>query len=125
MPEDLQQITLAATENVQVAGMGITSKTMLNLQGQRPHALAHVGSPGGDPHRCAARNRDHRDSARNAVISNAGDMLFATRTVASPISITIARGSASDLIGAPGLIITAAKPRGFTPAAPQSRRRHL
>ena len=29
MPEDLQQITLAATENVQVAGMGITSKTML------------------------------------------------------------------------------------------------
>ena len=49
MLEDLHQSADAATEDVQVAGVRIAAQTLLHLQGQPVHTLAHIGGSGRQP----------------------------------------------------------------------------
>src|SRR5471030_2698081 len=60
MPEDLCQIATPASEDIEIAGVGIPLQVLLNLQSQALHAAAHVGVAGRDPDPDAARYRDHR-----------------------------------------------------------------
>src|SRR5687768_11418595 len=43
MPKDFDEIAATTSENVEIAGVGITAKRLLHLQGQAWHAAAHVG----------------------------------------------------------------------------------
>ncbi len=56
-PKNLDQVTAAAPEDVEIAGMGIGLPALLNRKRQASHAAAHIG---GDPDSDAARNRNHR-----------------------------------------------------------------
>src|SRR5215204_896690 len=69
MPEHFDEVTTPATEDKQLARMGIAPKRLLGKQRQSVEALAHVGVAGGQPHPHAARNRDHRRPAVRALIT--------------------------------------------------------
>src|SRR5450432_1686032 len=60
MPQDLGQIAAATAEYEEIAAMGITLETLLNLKRQPLHAAPHVGMPSRNPDPDAARNRNHR-----------------------------------------------------------------
>jgi hypothetical protein len=50
VPEDLDQLAALAPEDVKVAGMRVALQRLLDAQGQRVHAAAHVRVTGRDPH---------------------------------------------------------------------------
>src|ERR1700687_2363743 len=62
MPDDLDQIATATSEDEQIAGMGIAPQRFLDLKSQSIHAAPHIGSPDRQPDPHAGRNRDHRRS---------------------------------------------------------------
>jgi hypothetical protein len=95
MPEDLGQIAPATSENKKIAAVRISPETLLNLQGQSPHAAAHVRMAGRDPDPASRWNRDHDRSAFNVAVINAGGALTPIRTRASFICTTITPGSGS------------------------------
>src|SRR5215204_1243020 len=117
MPEHFDEVTTPATEDEQLARMGIAPKRLLGKQRQTVEALAHVGVAGGQPHPHAARNRDHqRPEARELITAEtvAGSTAPKMRTrapAANSMSITPA-GADTDGAGAvkgSGTRATAAK----------------
>ena len=49
MPEDLCQIATPASEDIEIAGVGIPLQALLNLQSQTLHAAPHIGVASRDP----------------------------------------------------------------------------
>src|SRR5580698_4670304 len=90
MPDDLGEVPPAASENEKIATVWVTLETLLNLQGQPPHATAHVGMTGRDPNP-AARWNGNQD--RNAVSTRRSAARFTSRPTRtcrpSPSSISI------------------------------------
>jgi len=73
VPQDFDEITAAAAEDVEIASVRVTLEALLNPQSQALHATAHVGMPGCDPNP-ARGNGYHRrprtsSTRRNAVAS--------------------------------------------------------
>src|SRR5579872_757892 len=60
MPQDLDQIAAAASEDIEIASVRIALQNLLNRKREALHAAAHVGVTGRNPHAYARRNRDHR-----------------------------------------------------------------
>ena len=50
VPEDLDQLATLAPEDIEIAGMRVALQRLLDAQGQRVHAAAHVRVTGRDPH---------------------------------------------------------------------------
>jgi hypothetical protein len=50
VPEDLDQLAALAPKDVKIAGMRVALQRLLDAQGQRVHAAAHVRVTGCDPH---------------------------------------------------------------------------
>jgi len=123
MPEDLDQTAGAATENVQVACVRIAAQSLLHLQRQPMHALAHVGVSGRQPDPDAAWNRDHRASDRSTAATSFAGAFAAIRTTEPPVSTTIAGGGGAAPSRDSVPTTTGAKPE---PArlSPQRSRRH-
>ena len=46
MPKTLDEVASASPENIEIAGMGIATGILLDLQRMRVHAAAHVRHPG-------------------------------------------------------------------------------
>src|SRR5438105_15733070 len=92
MPDDLEQVTSGASEDVKIARVRVTSQRLLHLQRQPVHAFAHVGSAHRQPHSNPRGNRDHRRvSAATTAAAKAGDTEAGIRTRALPAhSISIA-----------------------------------
>src|SRR3954451_9530214 len=59
MPKDFNQIAPPAPKDKQMAAMGIALERLLHEQGQAVEAFAHVRVTRREPHRHAARDRDH------------------------------------------------------------------
>jgi hypothetical protein len=90
MPDDLGEVPSAASENEKIATMGVTLETLLNLQGQPPHASAHVGMTGRDPDPATRWNGDQDRSAVSTRRNAARFTSRPTRTCRpSPSSISI------------------------------------
>src|ERR1700686_216445 len=62
MPDDLDQIATRASEDKEIACMGIALQCLLDLQGQAIHASPHVRSSDRKPDPHTRGNRDHRRS---------------------------------------------------------------
>src|SRR5215211_1899529 len=91
MPEDLCQIATSASEDIEIAGVGIPLQALLNLQSQTLHAAPHVGVAGRDPDPNAARYRDHRRLRTSRTRLNASASTFSSTLtrLPSPSSISI------------------------------------
>src|SRR5580698_2497063 len=90
MPNDLGEIPSAAPENEKIATVWVTLQTLLNLQGQPPHATAHVGMARRDPNPTARWNGNHDRSAVSTRRNAARLTSRPTRTCRpSPSSISI------------------------------------
>ena len=88
MPDYFQKIAPAPSENVKVPAVGSPAKTLLNQQGERGHALPHIGMSRRDPDASMARNRDHASNSRSAAPNSTADAPEGARSVARPTSIT-------------------------------------
>jgi hypothetical protein len=62
MPDYFDQIAARASEDKEIARMGITPQCFLDLQSQAVHAAPHVGSPDRKPDPYTRGNWDHRRS---------------------------------------------------------------
>src|SRR3977135_2826820 len=62
MPDYFDQIAARASEDKEIARMGITPQCFLDLQSQAVHAAPHVGSPDRKPDPSTRGNWDHRRS---------------------------------------------------------------
>jgi hypothetical protein len=72
VPQDLRHIAATASEDVEIASMGIALETLLNLQRQTLHAATHVSMPRRNPDPDAGRDWDHdRDNAFRTRVSAA------------------------------------------------------
>ena len=128
MPQNLDQITAAATKDEEVAAIGVTPQDFLDLQGQAVHPTAHVGVAGGEPDPHPAREGDHRPtSARSAAVTVVGSGAPEIRTrPPSGSSISISpeivdapgRAFIPEVVGGgvEGAIMTAAKSGGVDAA---------
>jgi hypothetical protein len=132
MPENFGEVAPAPPENEKIAAMRIASEPLLNLQGQSPHATAHVGMTGRDPDPAASRNRNQDRSAFNVAVINADGACIPIRIWASFIRTTITAGTISfgggvdDAAGGGEALlstITRANPGALT--ARRASRRHL
>src|SRR5258705_6082680 len=105
MPDDLEQVTSGASEDVKIARVRVTSQRLLHLQRQPVHAFAHVGPADRQPHPNSRGNRDHRRaSASTTAAAKAGDTEAGIRTRALPansISIAGTDGTATPSPAAP------------------------
>src|SRR4051812_18138788 len=84
MPKDLCQIATPASEDIEIAGVGIPLQALLNLQSQTVHAAPHVGVAGRDPDPDAARYRDHRRLKTSRTRSNASASTFSSTLTRLP-----------------------------------------
>src|SRR5580693_4510620 len=84
MPEDLCQIPTPASEDIEIAGVGIPLQALLNLQSQTLHAAPHVGVAGRDPDPDAARYRDHRRLRTSRTRPNASASTFSSTLTRLP-----------------------------------------
>src|SRR6202035_3093291 len=104
MPKNLGQIAPTPAEDIEIAGMGIALKALLNCQSQAMHAAAHVGVDGRDPDPDAARYRDHRRLRTSRTRPNASASTFSSTLTRLPspssISITPRRFGAGIAAGA-------------------------
>ena len=62
VPEDLDQVALAAPEAEDLTTMRVAAEPLLDLQRQTVHPAAHVRHPARDPHPRTRRKRDHHGS---------------------------------------------------------------
>src|SRR5450755_1058088 len=62
MPDNLDQIATGASEDKEIACMGIAPQRFLDLQSQAIHASPHVRSSDSKPDPHTRGNRDHRRS---------------------------------------------------------------
>src|SRR5208282_2885395 len=62
MPKNLDQVTSGASEDVEIAGMGIAPQRFLDLESQAIHAAPHIRSSDRKPDPHTRGNRDHRRS---------------------------------------------------------------
>ena len=90
MPENFGEVTSVAPENETIAAVWVTLETLLNLQGQPPHATAHVSVTGRDPDPATRRAGDQD---RSAVSTRRSAARFTSRPTRnrrpSPSSISI------------------------------------
>src|SRR5438105_12471400 len=112
MPENLDQVTAFATENIEIAGMRIALQPLLDLQRQAVHAAPHVGVANRQPHPHPGGNRDHRpDSALTTAAANPVGIEAGMRTRALPANwISIAGVAGHPAPSLTGAISTWAKP---------------
>src|ERR1700688_843259 len=91
MPKNLGKIAPTPAEDIEIAGMGIALKALLNRQSQALHAAAHVGVAGRDPDPDAARYRDHRRLRTSRTRPNASASTFSSTLtrLPSPSAISI------------------------------------
>src|SRR5215207_8431427 len=66
MPDDLDQIATGASEDKEIACMGIPSQRFLDLQSQAIHPASHIGSSDRQPDPYTRGNRDHRRSSTSS-----------------------------------------------------------
>lgn len=99
MPQNLAQRSAASPKDVQIPGMHIMVQAMLNLQGQRPHAFAHVGMAHRYPYPGARGDRDHRRSDRSTAAASVGDAVADIRTTARSNSTTTAHPGGAERSG--------------------------
>src|SRR6202051_4950662 len=66
MPDDLDQIATRASEDKEIACMGIALQCLLDLQSQAIHASPHVRSSDRKPDPHTRGNRDHRRSSTSS-----------------------------------------------------------
>ena len=101
VPEDLDQVTSFAPENIEIARVRIAPQRLLNLQGQA--AAAHVRPADRQPHPHPARNRDHRRS-RTVITAAAssGGIHAGMRTRESPENSIVSAGRAASMGGMAG-----------------------
>src|SRR5450759_1075860 len=66
MPDDLDQIAARASEDKEIACMGIAPYRFLDLQSQAIHAAPHIGSADHQPDPHTRGNRDHRRRSSTA-----------------------------------------------------------
>jgi hypothetical protein len=129
MPEDLGQVAPATPENKKIAAVRISPETLLNLQGQSPHAAAHVRVAGRDPDTPYRWNRNQDRSAFNVAVINADGAFAPIRTRASFICTRITPGSDSfrgdDGDGAGSVSSTITRANLEVLAALRASRRHL
>jgi hypothetical protein len=127
MPKDLGEVTTATSENKQIAAVGISPETLLNLQGQSQHAAAHVRVAGRYPDPASRWNRDQDRSAFNVAVIKADGAFASIRTRASFICTRITPVSGSfggdDRAGSVSSTITRANLEAL--AALRASRRHL
>src|SRR5215469_8460315 len=86
MPKDLDQVASLAAKHVQVARMGITTQSLLNLQCETVHATTHVRHTSGQPNPHTAWRQHH---PRSAVITRRN----ADRLTSYPTLISVPSGS--------------------------------
>jgi hypothetical protein len=129
MPEDLGQVAPATSKNKKIAAVWISPETLLNLQGQSPHAAAHIRVACRDPDPASRWNRDQDRSAFNVAVINAGGAFAPIRTRASFICTRITPGSGSfgggDGGGAGNVSSTITRANLEALAALRASRRHL
>src|ERR1700693_2336707 len=63
MPDDLDQVATRASEDKEIAGVGIAPQSFLDLKCQPVHAASHVRSSDRKPDPHTRGNRDHRRSS--------------------------------------------------------------
>src|SRR5437870_5538450 len=106
MPKNLDQITAAAAEDVEITRMRVALQTLLDRERQALQAAAHVCVTGGDPDPDVAWDRNHhrlRSSRTRCSASVSTSRSTRTRQPPSSISImpTFARSLAGDGRGCP------------------------
>src|SRR6187397_1751689 len=84
MPEDLCQIATPASEDIEIAGVGIPLQALLNLKGRTLHAAPHIGVARCDPDPDAARYRDHRRLRTSRTRRNAPASTFSSTLTRLP-----------------------------------------
>jgi hypothetical protein len=85
VPNDFDQITSTASEDVEIAAVGIALQLFLHHQRKAAEAASHVGVPGGEPYPHIAGDRDHRRSSTSRTrASAAASTLASTRTRRPP-----------------------------------------
>src|SRR3954453_18271056 len=84
MPEDLCQIATPASEDIEIAGVGIPLQALLNLQSQTLHAAPHIGVARCDPDPDAARYWDHRRLRTSRTRPNASASTFSSTLTRLP-----------------------------------------
>jgi hypothetical protein len=128
MPKDFGEVTTATSENKKITAVRVSPETLLNLQGQSPHAAAHVRVSGRDPDPPSRWNRDEDRSAFNVAVINADGAFAPIRTRASFICTRITPGSGSfgcDGGGAGSVSSTITRANLEALAALRASRRHL
>src|ERR1700686_4679038 len=92
MPDDLDQVATRASEDKEIARMGIAPQRFLDLQGQAVHAAPHVRSSDRKPDPHTRGNRDHRRRSRTSITrpkASASKSRSTRRRRPFPTSITI------------------------------------
>ena len=80
MPKDLQKITAASAENVEITRMRIALQDLLNLQGETVHAAAHVGRAGASQTRTPDGRHHHPRNATSRAAAPPGSRLLDAHT---------------------------------------------
>src|SRR4051812_12994680 len=96
VPDDLHQVCAAATEDVEIAAMRVTTQRLLHLQRQGMHSTTHIGVADREPHPDAGWCRDHARNAANTRRRLAAVIVAVTRT-AVPSGSTISIRSSGSL----------------------------
>src|SRR3984885_3401454 len=104
MPDDLQKVSLAPAENVEIAGMRIALQRLLHENRKGAESFSHIRVARRQPHPNAARKSDHLSGS------------FARPDLRSPASapITLARVVSS---GEPSIVIRTLAPKAIVIAA--------
>ena len=114
VPQILQEIASASSEDEQIATVGVTPETFLHLQRKRVHPPAHVRRPRGQPHPNRAGDRNHRPATTATTAStraSAGACTVAsTMTCTSSPSTISMRPDAASLAGSGASTTTGTNP---------------
>src|SRR5688572_4693553 len=89
VPENLDQITSAATKGKDIARVRVATEVLLHLQRQAVHAAAHVGHARRQPHPHPRRHRDHARASTASTRTSAASSTSAPANTRYPFVVTI------------------------------------
>src|SRR5687767_2543467 len=89
VPENLDQITSAATKGKDIARVRVATEVLLHLQCQAVHAAAHVGHARRQPHPHPRRHRDHARASTASTRNSAASSTSAPANTRYPFGVTI------------------------------------